>query len=188
MVRIFLFGAFIVFPILELALLIKLGGILGFWPTLAIIIGTALVGSSVIQRQGFAVLRRAQQALAEGRPPIEPVLDGMFLFIAGLLLITPGLISDIIGLILLVPPVRKLIAHGVLRLILNGGRVKGTVFTRRNRGVRPEHEQGAPRHQEKGAPRHSAPAGEPPTIEGEYERIDDSVAPPGSTGSKPPAS
>ena len=106
--RLALFFAFIALPLMEIALLIKAGQTIGFWPTLAIIVATAIGGSEVIRRQGYATMTEMSQMFEGGRMPLEPVLNRMFLLLAGTLLIAPGLLTDALGLILLVPPVRYL--------------------------------------------------------------------------------
>jgi UPF0716 protein FxsA len=185
--RLVLLVVFIVFPLLEIALLVKLGAILGFWPTIGLVIATAIAGTTILHRQGFAVLRRSQEAIAEGKPPIEPVADGVFLLISGLLLITPGLITDSIGILLLVPPVRKAIARWSLRKILSKGNVAGGVFTQsgeaqwRNPGPasRPSARQSGSRR--------PSPGSDAPIIEGEFERLDETAGTPSQSNRKPPA-
>ena len=83
-------SSLIALPILELALLIKTGQAIGFWPTLALVVGAAVLGGAIMSRQGISVARRTREAIAQGRPPVGPVLDGAFLLLAGALLITPG--------------------------------------------------------------------------------------------------
>lgn len=102
-------------PLIELALLIKVGQWLGFWPTMLILVGTAIGGGLVLHHQGFVALNRMTEALREGRPPIEAAVDGAFIIIAGLLMITPGLITDTCGLLLLIPPLRHAIAGWLMR-------------------------------------------------------------------------
>ena len=98
--------AFILMPIVEIAVLIQIGSWLGLWPTLGLIILTAIIGTWMLRQQGFAVLARAQQQLAEGSVPLGEVFEGFCLVIAGALLLTPGFVTDIIGGSLLMPPVR----------------------------------------------------------------------------------
>ena len=111
MLRLALAFVFIALPLLELALLVKSGQVIGFWATLAMVMGAGLLGALIVSRQGLKVLRRTQQALAEGRPPVAPVLDGVFLLLAGALLITPGFLSDVLALLLLIPPIRLAVAR-----------------------------------------------------------------------------
>ncbi len=98
--------AFIVTPIIEIAVLIQVGGWLGLWPTLALIILTAIAGTWMLRQQGFAVLSRAQTQLERGSVPIAEVFEGFCLVVAGALLLTPGFVTDLIGGALLLPPIR----------------------------------------------------------------------------------
>ncbi len=116
--RLILLVVLIVFPLAELAILIKLGSIFGFWPTFGLVVLTAILGTTILHRQGFEVLKRTEEAISLGRPPIGPVVDGVLLLAAGLLLITPGLIADTAGLLLLIPPVRRWIAHSAFKRVL----------------------------------------------------------------------
>jgi len=119
--RFILFILFIVMPFVEIALLIKLGDSLGFWWTIGIVVATAIIGSYVLQAQGAATLRRVTQSMTSGEAPIKPVVDGFFLVISGAFLLTPGVVTDAIGLLLLVPPVRHAIARwGLGRMIRSG--------------------------------------------------------------------
>src|SRR5512134_1583856 len=97
---------FIVIPILEIAVFIQVGKWIGLWPTLAGIVMTALIGVALVRHQGFSVLRKAQDSVGEGRFPVAEVFDGLCLFIAGALLLIPGFLTDIVGFLLLIPPLR----------------------------------------------------------------------------------
>jgi len=101
-----LLAAFIVMPILELAVLFKVHESLGLGNTLAIVILTGVAGAFLARAQGMLVLARIRRDLAEGRMPAPQLMDGMMILIAGVLLITPGLITDAVGFLLLVPAVR----------------------------------------------------------------------------------
>ena len=98
--------AFIVMPIIEIAVLIQVGGWLGLWPTLALIILTAIAGTWMLRQQGFAVLSRAQSQLESGAIPLAEVFEGFCLVVAGALLLTPGFVTDAMGGLLLLPPIR----------------------------------------------------------------------------------
>ncbi|MCB2102756.1 MAG: FxsA family protein [Rhodobacterales bacterium] len=98
--------AFIAIPIIEIALLIQVGGWLGLWPTVGLVILTAVVGTALLRHQGFAILRRAQENLAANQPPVAEVFDGICLVFSGALLLTPGFFTDTLGFLLLMPPVR----------------------------------------------------------------------------------
>ncbi len=102
---------FIAVPILEIAVFIQVGQIIGLWPTIACIILTAVAGTALLRRQGLAVLQKAQGALADNRLPVDSVLHGAFLLVSGILLLTPGFFTDAVGFALLVPPVRTLVGH-----------------------------------------------------------------------------
>ena len=110
---------FTLVPLLELFLLIKIGGAIGVAPTIAIVIVTGILGAALARWQGLGVLRRLQDDLAAGRPPTDALIDGLLIFVAGAVLLTPGLITDALGFLLLVPAgraaVRKLVSAAVAR-------------------------------------------------------------------------
>jgi len=113
--RIALLLVFIAVPLLEIALLIKAGNSLGFWPTLSIVIFTAVLGTVMLRWQGLSVMMRAEETLRKGRMPVESVADGVFLLLAGAFLLTPGLLTDGIGFAFLVPGVRRWLGSKILR-------------------------------------------------------------------------
>src|SRR5436190_3813087 len=104
---------FIVLPIAELYVIIQVGGLIGAGPTIAILLADALLGAWLWRHQGRAAWRRFNAALQEGRVPAREVLDGTLVILGGALLITPGFISDIVGILLLLPPTRAVV-RGVL--------------------------------------------------------------------------
>ncbi len=163
--RIALLLVFIAFPLLELALLIRAGQVLGFWPTLAIVVGTAVLGATLLRRQGLQVLTRLSAELAAGRPPIQPLADGAMLLLAGAFLIAPGLLTDVIGLLLLLPPVRAAIRRGVARRLQRSPDIFADVIVGR-RPLPPGQDAPVPR------PGRRPSRAEGPVIEGEYERLD----------------
>lgn len=101
--------AFVVVPLAEIAVLIKVGSWLGLSPTLGLIVLSAVVGTSVLRRQGFGVLARARRQMEQGVMPVAEVFEGLCLLVAGVLLLTPGFLTDAAGALLLVPPVRALL-------------------------------------------------------------------------------
>ncbi|MDP6688427.1 MAG: FxsA family protein [Alphaproteobacteria bacterium] len=113
--------AFIAIPLIEIAVFIEVGGYIGLWWTLAVVVGTALAGTHMLRRQGLATLRRAQENMAQGRMPLREVFDGLCLLIAGALLLTPGFVTDLAGALLLMPPVRLLLGQLVARHIVATG-------------------------------------------------------------------
>jgi len=111
---IFLIVLFIVVPIAELYVIIQVGQLIGIWPTLALLLADAVLGSLLLKQQGRSAWRRFNEALAQRRFPGQEVADGVLIVIGGTLLLTPGFLSDIFGLLLLIPPTRA-IARRVLR-------------------------------------------------------------------------
>ena len=109
--------AFIGVPLLEIAIFIQVGGLIGLGWTLGLIVLTALIGTWMLRRQGFQVLRRAQRQLDEGVAPVVEVFEGLCLLIAGLLLLTPGFFTDSLGALLLLPPVRALLYREVRKRV-----------------------------------------------------------------------
>ena len=151
-----LFLLFVGIPAAEIALFVVVGGGIGVWATIALVILTAMAGSTLIRRQGLRTLTRAQETLARSELPLEEAFDGICLVAAGALLLTPGFFTDAIGLFLLLPPLRALIRRPILR--------RFTVHMA-GRGLRtPTSERG-------------------PIIDGEFSEVDprDSPAPQGPT-------
>ncbi|MFT6178804.1 MAG: UPF0716 protein FxsA [Akkermansiaceae bacterium] len=101
---------FILVPLAELYLFITLGGELGFPPTLAIIVVTAILGAALTKSQGIRAMQKLQKATGEGRLPAREAFDGIMILLAGAVLITPGFLTDAVGFLLLIPPVRALVA------------------------------------------------------------------------------
>jgi UPF0716 protein FxsA len=105
---------FILVPIVELYVIIQIGGLIGVLPTLALLLADALLGSLLLRHQGRGAWQRFNAALAERRFPGREVADGLMIAVGGTLLLTPGFITDIFGLLLLIPPTRA-IARRLLR-------------------------------------------------------------------------
>ncbi len=101
-----LFLLLVSIPIIEIALFIEIGGWLGTWPTIAIVILTALIGSVLLRQQGMSALNNVQTRLMEGENPGRLLADGAMILVAGALLLTPGFFTDAVGFALLIPPVR----------------------------------------------------------------------------------
>jgi len=99
---------FMAVPIVELALLIRIGRAISVGPTIALVLLTGMVGAALARHQGVRTLGRIQAELAGGRMPTGPMVDGLLILVAGLLLITPGILTDAVGFALLIPPVRRL--------------------------------------------------------------------------------
>jgi UPF0716 protein FxsA len=114
---------FIVVPIAELWLIIEIGGAIGILPTLALLIVDSLVGAALARSQSRAAWERFNRALAERRVPAKEVFDGGMIILGGALLLTPGFITDVFGLVLLIPPTRALIRGFLARLLGRRGAV-----------------------------------------------------------------
>ena len=106
---------FVLVPLVELYLLLKLGALIGAAPTLAIVIVTGVLGGIMARTQGFVVLRRVRENLNAGILPTDPLVDGLFVLAGGLLLLTPGLLTDIVGFLALLPPTRELLKRRIKR-------------------------------------------------------------------------
>ena len=154
----------IALPILELVVLIKIGGLIGILPLLALLIGMAIAGGLVLRHQGLAVARRAMTQIARNEPPVQSMIDGIGLTMAGVLFLVPGLISDVAGLVLLIPAVRRL---------LIGRLIGATAVWWDVRSSRAPATSGP-------APHEAGDAASPGVvIEGEFERLDERTVRPG---------
>lgn len=147
---------FILVPLAELAILIKLGEVIGIAATIALVISTAVIGVSMLRRQGLAALSRARLDVATGEFPVESVVDGACLLVAGAFLLTPGLLTDTAGFLLLIPGVRRALARWLFNKLIASGHVH----------VGGLDADGAPRGRE-------PPAASGPVLEGEYQELDD---------------
>ncbi|WP_411957110.1 FxsA family protein [Paracoccus homiensis] len=102
-----LFWLFVAVPIIEIALFIQVGGLIGLWPTLGIVLLTAVVGHRLMRSQGLHAWNEVQRSFSELRDPSRPLARGVMILIAGMLLLTPGFFTDTVGLLLLLPGVRE---------------------------------------------------------------------------------
>lgn len=110
-----LFAAlFIGVPILEIMVFIEAGELIGLWPTIGVVIVTGIAGTALLRYQGFGVLRRLQARSQAGEAPLAELFEGVCLLIAGAFLLTPGFVTDSVGFLLFLPPVRWAIARWVL--------------------------------------------------------------------------
>ncbi|MCW8109080.1 FxsA family protein [Alteromonas ponticola] len=122
-----LFLLFAIMPIVEIALLVQVGGIIGGWNTIALVLISAFVGAYFVRREGVHTLTTAQQKMQSNQIPGQELLEGLMLLVAGVLLVTPGFITDIFGLALVLPPSRKYIAKK-LKKHLSMHVVSGSAF------------------------------------------------------------
>jgi UPF0716 protein FxsA len=110
-----LVALFILVPIAELAVIIQVGQAIGVWWTILLLIADSILGSLLMRSQGRAAWRRFNAAVREGRVPAREVADGVMVIFGGALLLTPGFITDVVGLLFLLPPTRALIRRVFLR-------------------------------------------------------------------------
>ncbi len=129
---IILLVAFIAVPLIEIAVFIQLGGLLGLWPTLGLVILTAVVGTWLLRLQGLTTLLRVQQQMQQGILPKRELFDGLCLLFAGALLLTPGFVTDSFGLALFVPAFRDLLRGLLSRFAAD--RIQTTTWTSHEAG------------------------------------------------------
>jgi len=118
---------FILIPVVELFLLIEIGQLIGTLPTIGLIVFTGILGAYLTRRQGLQVLRRVQTQLQAGQVPADSIVDGAIILIAGAFLLTPGVLTDILGFLCLTPATRRLIKSAIW------SRLQGAIRTGRIR-------------------------------------------------------
>mgnify|MGYP001446466012 FL=1 len=113
----------LIIPFVEIYLLLKVGGIIGAFPTIFLVVFTAVLGTWLLRQQGFATFQRLQANLARGTIPAYEMIEGPIILVGALLLLTPGFITDILGFVCLIPQLRKKIAQYVIEnhLVQAGG-------------------------------------------------------------------
>jgi UPF0716 protein FxsA len=121
---------FILVPIAELAVIIQVGQAIGVWWTIAILVADSLLGSLLMRSQGRQAWRRFQEAMRSGRMPAREVIDGALVIFGGAFLLTPGFLSDVLGLLLLLPPSRAAIRRVLVRRL--GRRMAASLTVRRS--------------------------------------------------------
>ncbi|WP_218354163.1 FxsA family protein [Alteromonas lipotrueiana] len=121
-----LFLLFAILPIIEIAILVKVGGIIGGWNTIALVIITAFIGAYMVRREGLQTLQKAQAKMQQNELPGSEMVQGLMLVVAGVLLVTPGFMTDIIGMLFVFPGSRHFIAghiskHMKTRVVAGAG-------------------------------------------------------------------
>ena len=152
-----LFLLFVLLPIIEISLLISVGEQIGGWNTVAIVVATAMIGSYLVRQQGISTLVHAQQKMQQGTIPGQEVAEGLLLVIAGVMLVTPGFVTDALGFLFCLPMTRPLIAKGLL------AKLSVQVVNQAQGGFSGQPGQGFGQR----------PSSNDDIIEGEYERKDD---------------
>lgn len=150
---------FIAVPILEMWLLIEVGGGIGAFNTVALVLLTAMIGFALLRHQGMATLQRAQQRMAQGQMPANEMAEGICLAVGGALLLTPGFITDSFGFVCLIPGLRQLLVGGVLKRMQMRGAAQGQFSGNFQGGQTFDHQA-------------SPAAKRPDVIEGEFKKDD----------------
>ena len=119
-----LFILFLIVPVVEIYFLITVGSAIGAGMTVALILLTAFIGAFLVRAQGFSTFARVQSQMAKGEMPAVEIFEGLFLLVAGALLLTPGFLTDAIGFACLTPPLRR----ALIRKMLAAGMLKGAAF------------------------------------------------------------
>lgn len=169
----------ILLPFLELVVIIKTSNAIGFMYTLLLMLAAGVGGGLVISQQSSSAFRQALEASGRGEIPHGPVLDGLFLMFAGILLVFPGLITDAMGLLLLIPPVRRLVARKAFAGIICGSGPLDERFD-------PDRQDQGRRASPFDRPAGPQSPGSGPVIEGEFERLDEQPRKPGTRGGNSP--
>lgn len=161
---------FVAMPIIEIAVFIQAGELIGLWPTIGVVVLTAIIGTSLMRAQGLQTLAKAQSQMDQGEMPIGAMFDGICILVAGVLLLTPGFVTDTFGFLLLVPPLRQLIGAKVIMKLVQSGNIRtsfgGSGFGA-SRGPGAAHGPNGPRETAGGARR----PGSGPIIDGDFEDV-----------------
>ena len=161
-----LFLAFLLVPLIEIGLFIQVGGLIGLWPTLAIVILTAILGTYLVRSQGRRALEELRGSFRQLRDPTRPLAHGAMILFSGALLLTPGFLTDTVGFLLLIPGVRDMVMREA------GRRVRVERFAM---GPGPGGPRAAPGRE---------PHRQPHVVDGEWEDVTDA---PRSAGPRPDA-
>lgn len=108
-------------PVAEIAMFIEVGGWIGAWPTVGLVVLSAILGSVLVRRQGLTAMKRAQEAAERGEFPVGAVFEGFCIVLAGVLLMIPGFLTDVVGLLLFVPPVRNALGRWLFERLRGSG-------------------------------------------------------------------
>ena len=130
--------AFLAIPVIEIAIFIQVGGLIGLWPTLGLVLLFAVIGTIVVRSQGAQAMVQLRRALSDLTDPSEPLAHGAMILFAGALLVTPGFFTDLFGFALLFPPVRL----AVFRWLRSRVRIQGFAMGQRAAGHRPATDEG----------------------------------------------
>ena len=151
---------FVIVPLAELYVIISVGQVIGAWWTVGILLADSVLGSLLLRAQGRTVWRRFREALGTGRVPHREILDGALVIFGGALLLTPGFITDVLGVALLIPPSRAVVARIITRMLSRSFAVTvaGAAAARRAARPRPRPSHGPGYDVEGSATEYEAPA------------------------------
>lgn len=167
----FLLFVFIGVPLIEIMLFIKVGGAIGMTMTVVVVVATALIGSFLLRAQGLATMREAQASVERGDIPIDSVIHGIFLLVAGAFLLTPGFLTDAIGFALFLPPLRLALGRQIMAAVM----ARGGSFTVSSAGSGGSSRWTGPGGGQGTGPgvRPGVPQGRGPIIDGEASEVDE---------------
>ncbi len=114
-----LFALFVIVPFVELYVILQVGQSLGVVPTIGLLVFMSVAGAWLVKREGFGVLRKAQGRMSAGQVPGRELVDGVMILFAGALMLTPGFMTDVIGILLLLPPTRAALRAAAIRKLRN---------------------------------------------------------------------
>lgn len=143
-------------PLLEILTFIEIGSVIGGWPTIALVLLSAMLGSAILRLQGQAAIERVRNAAARNEPPAGAVFETFCMVVAGILLIIPGFLTDALALVLIVRPLRTFLGRWLFRQMTAGPGVRVWVGG----------------HSKKGDPQKPSPG----VIDGDFRRVDDDEA------------
>lgn len=119
-----LFLFFLTVPIVEIYVLLKIGGIIGIFPTVVLVVTTAMLGATMLRNQGLSTMQRLQDMLSRGEIPAQEIVEGPLLLVGGALLLTPGFFTDAMGFYLLIPYTRKRFVKYLLENHFNASKIQ----------------------------------------------------------------
>jgi len=137
---------FIVLPVVEILILVKIGMVTNIWVPIAIVVVTGVVGTTLARREGWKVLERIREDARTGQMPGDALIDGFLVLLAGVLFVLPGVLTDVVGIVLLFPPTRLLVKRGVAawfkrNVEVHVGRIRGDYWPNSESEFASEHDK-----------------------------------------------
>jgi len=165
-----LFLLFIVVPIIEIAVLMQVGELIGGWPTVGLVVLSAWIGAYFVKQQGLSTVQNLQLKMAQGEMPSNEIVAGLLLLVSGVLLVTPGFVTDVFGLSLLIPQVRLALVNSVKKQLVSSNNVQFHMHGQQPFGQ--QQQNPFEQHQQNPFEQSDAPKrdNQGTTLEGEFER------------------